>query len=189
MNCEKANELIMKYMDGTITEDEAVILNSHINLCDTCKSEFEAYDSILSEFDSFEYVEPPLGFEEIVMDKINALPDFAFVTEKSTNRIIYSVFTVLCAFAFFLWTFKIPLLNMMAKQPLLTDKVNQMFDVLAKHNFVINSVNLEINSGFNVTNMILSNAVAIILALLTVFFSYRLYRTFKYMGRQKNKRQ
>lgn len=189
MNCERANELIMKYMDGTITENEAIQLNLHINECQTCKEEFAVYDSILEEFESFKYVEPPKGFDEAVMEKIHALPDVSYINEKSVYRTIYSVFTALFAFAFFLWTFKAPLLNMLGKNPLFSEKVNQLFSVFAKHNFAINSVNLEINSGFNITNMLLSNAVAIVLALLTAFFSYKLYRTYKYMGRQKNKRQ
>ena len=40
MNCNKVDHLIMKYMDGILTMEEAKHLNQHITKCDTCREEF-----------------------------------------------------------------------------------------------------------------------------------------------------
>ena len=72
MDCKDADELIMRYMDKTLTKPEAASLSEHISHCAQCRSDFEAYDDIVSAFETSELMEAPEGFEAAVMEKIEA---------------------------------------------------------------------------------------------------------------------
>ncbi len=74
MNCEKADLLIMKYMDGEINISEAKLLNSHLLGCKECKEGFKIYDLLLLDMEELDGVEAPYDFEKAVMVKITSLP-------------------------------------------------------------------------------------------------------------------
>ena len=91
MECEMANDLMMKYMDGILTETEAASLNSHITACGQCKEDFLAYDGIMENFSGMELCEPPEGFELRVMSIIRQLPEVGL---KPAYRSLYGVLGV-----------------------------------------------------------------------------------------------
>ena len=72
MECKFADELMMKYMDGMITEKEANHLHDHLSQCDACTESFKVYDDILADFAEAPLYEAPDGFEEAVMAKVAA---------------------------------------------------------------------------------------------------------------------
>ncbi|MGL4791680.1 MAG: anti-sigma factor family protein [Anaerotignaceae bacterium] len=74
MKCEKAEKLMMKYMDGQISVEEAEMLNTHISACIDCKEAFFLYDELLNEMEDVEEVLAPEGFQEAVMAAVMALP-------------------------------------------------------------------------------------------------------------------
>ncbi|MFV0440152.1 MAG: anti-sigma factor family protein [Lachnospirales bacterium] len=75
MDCRAIDELLMKYMDGTLNSDEAVELNKHVAYCDKCKEEFMAYESMLKHFDIMDNNEEYLDytFVQDVMEEIESL--------------------------------------------------------------------------------------------------------------------
>ena len=73
MDCKKAENLIMKYMDGQLSQNDAQLLNEHIKNCPKCKEEFLLFDSMMNEAAeiSKEVIRAPEGFEKAVMAKIH----------------------------------------------------------------------------------------------------------------------
>ncbi|MFV0518724.1 MAG: anti-sigma factor family protein [Lachnospirales bacterium] len=54
MNCNCASELMMKYMDGTLQQDEGIELKKHLSSCNKCKEEFAIFEDMLKNFDNME---------------------------------------------------------------------------------------------------------------------------------------
>ncbi|MDR1913749.1 MAG: zf-HC2 domain-containing protein [Clostridiales bacterium] len=86
MDCESANSLMMKYMDGDLSEHEAARLNHHITECAACKEEFMLYDSIVKDFSALTLVKAPDDLESRVMSSIYALPAY---TGQTVSHIMY----------------------------------------------------------------------------------------------------
>jgi len=99
MDCDKAGDFMMKYMDGVLTDSEAASLNRHIKTCSLCKVDFLAYDGIMNNFSEMTLSEAPEGFESRVMDLIMQLPE---VRSKAVDRAMSGVLGVffLC---FWVW--------------------------------------------------------------------------------------
>lgn len=75
MNCNRSNDLIMKYFDGTVNESERLQLMQHINTCKSCCDEFESLKDIFNCLEEDNHIEPPVNFEEQVMQKVNSYED------------------------------------------------------------------------------------------------------------------
>lgn len=119
MDCEKANSLMMKYMDGVLTESEAASLNRHIKTCGRCEEDFLAYDGIISGFSEIELCEPPEGFELRVMNIVRQLPEAGM---KYINRPLFGVlgvFSVLSGLGVILAMNKEALLSWIMRYPAL----------------------------------------------------------------------
>ena len=75
MNCQKAQIMINKYLDGQLDPDSTARLFEHLQNCPSCRLQYEQLtevDQLLKE--QFAPMEPPAGFAESVMA---ALPDNA----------------------------------------------------------------------------------------------------------------
>jgi anti-sigma factor RsiW len=44
MNCEKYKDLIIKYLDAMIIDDELSELRTHAEACSSCRAELDRYD-------------------------------------------------------------------------------------------------------------------------------------------------
>lgn len=78
MDCKKANEYMMKYMDSCLGAAEEETLNLHLNTCLLCKEDFLVYTKILNEFSILDnIIEAPADFEIAVMAKIHELDNIA----------------------------------------------------------------------------------------------------------------
>lgn len=96
MECRRANELIMKYMDSEINEKEAFELHNHTANCEECRVMFALYAEIMDGFDMTEEIEAPLGFEEAVMESIaNVVPGYRQSFTMNLGCIMLSIFSVL----------------------------------------------------------------------------------------------
>ena len=92
MNCSKADEYFMKYIDNCLTAAEAEKLHKHLAVCEKCRADFAIYDSIAGEFSDMEFIiDAPAGFEEAVMEKIKELPAPKAALEKSINTVLMAV--------------------------------------------------------------------------------------------------
>lgn len=115
MDCSMSDMLIMKYMDGEITESEAMLLNEHILQCEACRKEFYLFDRMTKGFESLPEIEAPEGFEMAVMAKIEAL-DYNYAKsgysiERKILGVMLGVFSVAVAGGVALFVFREPILN------------------------------------------------------------------------------
>jgi len=145
MECEKANDLMMKYMDGILTESEADLLNKHIKTCNRCKEDFLAYDAIMDDFSEMTLSEPPEGFELRVMSIIKQLPEAGL---KSVNRALYGVlgvFSVLLGIGIILDMNKEQLLNWMDQYP----RLKPLLDIYAPISAAAGNISLEVTAALS----------------------------------------
>jgi len=124
MECSKANELMMKYMDGALSEADAERLHKHIAQCDMCKADFMIYDEIVSEFSTLDEAPAPDGFVDAVMAKIGALETesaSAKASVKADNILVtvWGIFTVLLGLGFVLALNRDAVSTFLASQPAL----------------------------------------------------------------------
>jgi predicted anti-sigma-YlaC factor YlaD len=85
MDCNKAAEATLQYMEKTIKPATAKALALHLLDCESCREYFTALDMTMDALDegAVEFSEAPPGFTESVMEKVNALP--AYHEKKNTN--------------------------------------------------------------------------------------------------------
>jgi Predicted transmembrane transcriptional regulator (anti-sigma factor) len=73
MNCEMANNYMMKYFDGEVNDIEDAQFRQHLKSCERCRQEYECMDEIFSTLECPVIVEPPDNFEANVMEKVNEI--------------------------------------------------------------------------------------------------------------------
>lgn len=71
--CEKYSDLIMKYMDNSISNTEKSELLGHTVKCEACKSELMMYSEMLQGFENFAQVQAPVHFTQAVMQRVKKL--------------------------------------------------------------------------------------------------------------------
>lgn len=89
MDCNKANKLMMDYMDLNISEEDEFSLRNHLKECEECRESFELYTQILDEFslDANNIIEAPEDFEANIMEKIEYVEP-RYIKEKDNKNII-----------------------------------------------------------------------------------------------------
>ncbi|MDR1706020.1 MAG: zf-HC2 domain-containing protein [Clostridiales bacterium] len=116
--CERAGELMMKYMDGELTEREILKLREHLEVCPACKEDFITYDFIHEELSQGAgLISPPDGFVKAVMTKVSALPSpkkIAAAAFDTKLRTLWAVISALFGVAFLLVWYKDPILSYMS---------------------------------------------------------------------------
>ncbi len=105
MDCTKAGELMMRFMDHMLTDEEAKELGLHMDVCPACKEDFLVYDIIMTGFEELPIVSAPEGFEETVMQQIAELPQEEAASRmlNGIEHIVYAIcgsFLVLAGIAF-----------------------------------------------------------------------------------------
>ena len=78
MDCNKANKLMMDYMDLTITEEDEFLLKNHLKNCDECR-EFT--------IDANNIIKAPEDLEINIMEKIENIQP-RYIKEKVNKNII-----------------------------------------------------------------------------------------------------
>lgn len=92
MDCKKANELMMEFMDGTLSEENAALLGNHLKECKECEIDFEFYNQMIDEFsDMNNVIQAPDGFEESVMTKIDLIEPIYFPRADKTDNILCTI--------------------------------------------------------------------------------------------------
>ena len=81
MAFERFEELINKYIEGTITLEEREILNEHIRNCAECREELKAMEQIVKTLNSVEQVELPHDYMSTLHDKLVRVS-----SKQSTDR-------------------------------------------------------------------------------------------------------
>ena len=143
MDCEKAGALMMKYMDGVLTENEAGSLHQHIKVCARCEEDFLAYDGIMNNFAEMSLSEPPEGFEIRVMEIVRQLPEVGL---KSVHRALYGVlgvFSVLLGLGIILNMNKESLLNWVDRYP----QLQPLARIYAPISDAVGNISLQVSSA------------------------------------------
>ena len=98
LDCDRSNDLIMKYMDGCLSAKEAIVLKQHIDVCSSCAEDFKIYSEMLSGFGELTIVNAPDDFEVCVMNKIQNLEENERkVTIVKGDNIVIVAFGVISA--------------------------------------------------------------------------------------------
>lgn len=92
MDCNKANKLILKFMENSITEEEYISLENHLENCKECEDDFSLYTSVLDDFEqNINIMEAPSDFTQNVMKKIEHIKPDYIDNKKSTNIFYYTI--------------------------------------------------------------------------------------------------
>ncbi len=127
MNCSSASDLMMKYMDGTLQQDEVVELNKHLSFCEKCKEEFAIFDDILKQFDVMEEDAPQLGqdFTDAVMAKVY---DIGYIKKPSfLSRVAFTLSSSVILF----FALMILVLSYFQDIPFVAEQINNPYLVKA----------------------------------------------------------
>ncbi len=87
MDCNKADEAMLQYMEKTISPANAKALAIHLLSCESCREYFTALDMTIEALDvgEVEITEAPPGFTSGVMAKVVELPAY-----KKRKRAVYN---------------------------------------------------------------------------------------------------
>lgn len=188
MDCNHAQKLMMKYMDGLLSSEEAEKLNAHIRICPNCRSEFFVYDSIMenAEMIAHEKITAPEGFEKAVIAKIQAekAPEYVFQPKDSLHKIFSLVFIALFALSYVLFANRDAAIAFMYKNNILTGYLDKIVPSAGTGNFYIRHMSDIINTVAEKADSLLSS-MGIFILLLIIFFGF--VQAAIYMRKHRNR--
>ncbi len=182
MDCKISDMLIMKYIDGEISEAEAATLNAHILECEACRKEFYFYDSMVKGFDTLPEIEAPKNFETEVMAKIKAL-DYSYAEAPRTERrllvTIAAIFSVIVGGGIALYAFREPIIRVALGTFLGAEAYDKLLDVsgfVGEFMVMIRNTVFGVLSTSSPASSILMGVLAFIVVVMVAFQGYNLYR-------------
>lgn len=84
MDCKRAEELIMEYLDGVISDNDRIELMKHTDKCFKCKEELSLMLETVGMIENLEEINPPEDIENIVMESIDVQK------YRKSNKIIFT---------------------------------------------------------------------------------------------------
>ncbi len=96
--CNKYQDDISMYVDDMLTQEDAKILEEHINFCESCKQDYENLITLKNAMQSIDDIDFPENLHESIMSKVNE-SKFSKTNEKQTGKIIKINFTKKVAYA------------------------------------------------------------------------------------------
>jgi negative regulator of sigma E activity len=72
MNCNEVRELLSLYIDDELDENEKLLVEQHLQICEECQRELEEYKKIIQALQEIPDEEPPLGYCKRLHDKLLA---------------------------------------------------------------------------------------------------------------------
>jgi len=168
MECSKANEMMMQYMDGTLSAGDAERLQKHIAQCDACRADFMIYDEIVMDFETLEETPAPDGFVEAVMSKIDALePASVKANEKIDNILVavWGAFSVLFGLGFALALNREAVMSFLAAQPLFAGYMETLAPIGVIIGDFVTGLGTATENFFTQTLALFSGAKYIVLAI------------------------
>lgn len=142
MNCEKSKEYMLKYIEENLSESEMLELGEHIEKCEDCKEEFDAYCQIYKDIDNLEIpkFEDDIFsdvFESDIMKKISGIE---FKTEKILILII-GLISISIALIMFVGMFNANVFNdEKVIKEIMKDSTGFIDNVIFSIDFIIKSV-------------------------------------------------
>jgi len=78
MKCEGIKILLSAYIDGEVTEEERQTVESHLDVCEVCKTTVAEFSRLHTLYQELEVKEAPLDFRQRVTQRIEAKSHFVF---------------------------------------------------------------------------------------------------------------
>lgn len=107
MNCETANDLMMKYLDHEINDIEEAQLLQHLKSCNTCSEDFTCMKDAFAALGTAEEIDPPEDFETKVMEKIAVLEQPRKLSYPVMPFVFYNVAAIVSISLLLLFVFDI----------------------------------------------------------------------------------
>jgi len=85
--CKIYEDLIDKYVEGLVTNEEKTILEEHIKVCSDCRQEVKELQQIIKTTGSLEQIELPPNFAPSLIEKINSIASEQRPVDKSSRFI------------------------------------------------------------------------------------------------------
>lgn len=187
MKCDEANDYIMKYMDGRITDEEADCLNQHLLVCKECKSDFLIYDKIICDFSNCKEFEAPEMLEVEVMAKISQLGNGSYeVHYRFKDKVlgaIWGTFTVLFGTGTVLAMYREPIMESISDNPYFSAYIQKLTPIMDNVSKQTESLKIIVNKATDSFDFFFSNSAELIFGLITIICAYQfyiLYRKKKY---------
>ncbi|NMA83007.1 MAG: hypothetical protein GX962_03975 [Epulopiscium sp.] len=136
MKCRQADELMMAYLDGILTQEKAQELNIHLQNCDLCVESFYAYEQIKQELNEIVITEAPHGFTQRVMATVAEIdPQYEVQANPIENLagIVWGMFSIFFGVGILLLMYQQEILNLLLSHPLTSSWIGQFiptFDLL-----------------------------------------------------------
>ncbi len=91
MNCNEAQNHMMRYFDRDLNDIEQIELKQHLENCENCSEEFSNMKQIFTEIEQdTESLEPPEDFELQVMNRIEK-EAYMYQKKKEDNVFMYNI--------------------------------------------------------------------------------------------------
>lgn len=73
MNCNEVRDLLSLYIDDELDENEKLLVEEHLQMCEECQKELEEYKKIIQALQEIPDEEPPLGYCKRLHEKLLAV--------------------------------------------------------------------------------------------------------------------
>ena len=187
MKCDEANDYIMKYMDGNITDAEADCLNQHLLECKECKSDFLVYDKIICDFSNCCEFEAPEKFEIEVMARITELGNGQYEVHcRFKDKVlgaVWGTFTVFFGTGTVLAMYREPIMESISANPYFAGYIQKLMPIVDNVSKQTESLKVIVSKATDSADILISNSIELILGLITIICAYQfyiLYRKKKY---------
>lgn len=178
MDCNQADKLIMKYMDGVLSIEEANKLNLHIAECDSCREGFFAYQMMMEELQD-NILEAPDGFETKVMERIKDIDLDYKIKEtmpiENITAMIWGTFSLLFGIGVLLFIYRQPVLEYLLQNPYTGDWAQAMVPTVDILSAYINDVKNKFEDILSNGNQIITSLRMVLVPALAVLGSIQYY--------------
>lgn len=179
MDCNEAEKLIMKYLDGDLNVSEAKALNGHIANCCKCREEFYIYDSMLVNLKQLPDFEAPEGFEASVMIKIEQLDDnlLKLTSFERLKEGLWGVFTVFFGAGSMLAYYREPIMQSLSKAPYIGEIVEKVEPITIHMNEFSEGVSLVFEEAFGYIGNFSTGVAGFLLGAIVIMCAVQFYIT------------
>ena len=147
MDCNHASELMMSYMDDSLTYKELNLLNSHLAECPLCAEDFNAYKEIVTSFSTAELVNAPEDFEYNIMNTINELSLYTSPENEKSDTFYWlcSVISIFLGIGFIISANHEAIMNYLYSKPELSNFGNMASPIIENFSIFLEASVAEIS--------------------------------------------
>ncbi|NLK97601.1 anti-sigma factor family protein [Defluviitalea saccharophila] len=179
MECNHADKLIMKYMDGILSMEEAQKLNLHITQCESCKESFFMYQMVMDELRDEAVSEAPDGFEAAVMAKIKDIEvDYKLKEPMPIDNLtamLWGTFSLLFGIGVLLYIYNQPVLEFLLGNPYTKDWAQAMIPTVDVLSVYVSDIKSKLQELVSNGSQLFTSLKMIAIPVLAVLASIKYY--------------